>query len=311
MNGNGKHPYRSSDSVLRAIVLVPLLVFFFTGLVQCSKTAVDDAKPTPKVPRTVICNGYAIPLFSTPVEQLRHALGWFPDLHEKKAALEIVNDAFPDARTIHAEARLDLAYLALGRDYRYATPVQCRTAIGKYKKILSGFSDLPAICAEANWYIGWILADLLDEPGKAAKYFQTVVETYPDTTLQLKSTVPWVSLVLPQVEKMPQAQYARPTYYWSSIALLELVRTSERQADKWSAFEKLYADHRSSQATGYAIRELLGGSPSLRHKITAYAKQHLKTMMFSGPMEKDIHALMQNADLLEPPTHNRQNPVAE
>jgi hypothetical protein len=127
---------------------------------------------------------------------------------------------------------LNLAYLALGRDYRYASPAQCHIAIGKYKKILSEFSDLPTICAEANWYIGWILADLLDEPGKASTYFQTVVAQYPDITLHLKPAVPWMSLILPQVDKRPQAVYERPIYCWSSIALLELVRTSEKQADK-------------------------------------------------------------------------------
>jgi hypothetical protein len=118
-------------------------------------------------------------------------------------------------------------------------------------------------------------------------------------------------MVLPQVEKRPQAVYERPRYYWSSIALLELVRTSERQDDKWSAFEKLYTDHRSSQATEYAIRELLSGSASLRRKTAAYAEQHLKAMMFSGPMAKEIHALLHNADPLEPRSHNRLDPGAE
>ncbi len=311
MNGNGKHPYHSSDSVLGAIVLMYLLVVCCMGIVQCRKAAVDDVKPTPKILRTVVRNGYAIQLFSTPDEQLRQALRWFPDLHEKKASLEVVMDAFPEARNAHAEARLDLAYLALGRDYRYTTPAQCHTAIGKYEKILSEFSDLPAICAKANWYIGWILADLLDEPGKAAAYFQTVVERYPDTTVHFKCAVPWVSLVLPQVAKRTQAVYERPRYYWSSIALLELVRTSERQADKWSAFEKLVTDHSSRQATGFAVRELLSGSPSMRRKTAAFVKQHLKAMMSSSPVAKDIHELLQKADLLEPHSHIRQNPGAE
>jgi hypothetical protein len=73
----------------------------------------------------------------------------------------------------------------------------------------------------------------------------------------------------------------------------------------------LYADHRSSQATAYATRELLSGTPSLRRKTAACAKQHLDAMMFSGPVVKDIHELLQNADLLEPQPYNRQNPGAE
>lgn len=311
MIGCGKHPYRSGDAVLCEIVLALLLVVYGTGLVQCRKAAVDEVNPSLKVPRIIVRNGYAIQLCSTPDEQLRHALGWFSDLNEKKASLEVVMDAFPDARDFHAEARLELAYLALGRDYRYASAAQCHAAIGNYKKILSGFSDLPAICAEANWHIGWILADLLNEPGKAAAYFQTVVEQYPDVHLHLKPAVPWVSLVLPQVDNRPQAVYERPRYYWSSIALLELVRTSKKQADKWSAFEKLYTDHRNSPATAFAMRELLNGPPSLRRKTAALAKQHLEAMMFSSPMAKEVRQLLKDADLLEPPSSNWRNPEAE
>ncbi len=311
MKGIGKHPYFSRHSVLGIIALVALMAVCSIGLVQCGKASVDDGKPAQKVPRTIQLDGYAIQLFPTADEQLRHALRWYADIDEKKASFEAVRDAFPDARNAHAEAGLGLAYLALGRDYRLATAEQCRGAISRYKEILSEYADLAPICAKADWYIGWILADLLHEPGRAAGYFQKVVTNYPDATLNFKSAVPWVSLVLPQVEERTQAVYERPKYFWSSIALLELVRTSESEADRWSAFEKLFNDPRSRQATEFAIRALLRGSPSLRPKIAPYAQQHLKTMKFDDPLAKDIRELLQNAGLLETPSQNRQKPEAE
>ena len=155
---------------------------------------------------------------------------------------------------------------------------------------------MSAICAEANWYIGWILADLLDKPGEAAAYYYIVIEKYPATTLNLKSVVPWVSLVLPQIEQRPQAVYERPMYYWASVALLELVRNSEVEADKWSAFTKLCTDFGDSRVTLYAIRELLSGSPTLRRKTADFVKRHLKATLFSAPLEKEIRKLLNAFD---------------
>jgi hypothetical protein len=299
MNGHRKHFSLLKHSVFGARTLVFVVIVCCTSLMQCNEADVDDAQPAPRVNRTIDHDGYAIPLFSTAEEQFRHALGWFSDLNEKKASLEVVIDTFPEAKTVHAEARLELAYLALGRDYRYSSPAQCHAAIGKYHFILSEFSDLPVICAEANWYIGWILADLLDEPGKAVAYYQTVVADYPDATLNLRVAVPWVKLVLPLKKKRPQDENEHPTRYWSSMALLELVRISGTEAGQWSAFEALYADHRSSPATGYAMRILLYGSPSLQRQTAAYAKQHLVAGMFSGDVARQIRERLNNAGLLD------------
>ena len=311
MNGILNHSHQTTNSVVGGILIVAVLIGCCIGIVQCSRADLDEKRDTAQVPQTVIRGGYTIQVFSTPEEQLRHALVWFPDPHEKKASLEVLIDTFPDARNVCAEAELELAYMALGPDYRIASPAQCQTAIDKYKKILTEFPDLPDICAEANWYVGWILADLLGEPGKAAAYYHEVVEKYPATTLNLKSAVPWVSLVLPQLEQRPQAVYERPKYYWASIALLELVRSSETEADKWSAFIKLYTKYRDSRATSYAIRELLNGAPTLRRKTVAYANRHLNATLFSAPMEKEIRKLLNTFDLPGRQLQHGQNQGAE
>jgi len=298
MYRNLKRHHLTSDSMFGSIVMVAVLIACCAALLQCNEGDLDGREPAASdVPRSIIRNGYKIQLFSSPEEQLRHARAWFSDPLQKRAALEVLIDSFPDAGKVRAEAELELAYLTLGSDYRFATPAQCRAAISQYKQILSDFSDLPFICAKANWYIGWILADLLHERRNAAAYFQTVIDQYPDTALNLKPPVPWVSLVLPQIADRPQAVYERPTYYWGSIALLELVRISEAEADKWSAFQKLYSDYRSRQATGYAIHELLKGPPSLAQKTVPYAKNHLDAMLFSRPLAKEIRGLLKNAEL--------------
>lgn len=310
MNDHRKHFSLLIHSLSAAKTMVVVLMVCCAGLLQCNAADMDDKQPVPQVSRVIDHGGYTIPLFATAKEQLGHALGWFSDLNEKRASLEVVIDAFPENRNIDVEARLELAYLALGRDYRYSSAAQCHAAIGKYQSILSEFSDLPVICAEANWYIGWILADLLDEPGKAVAYYQTVAADYPGATLNSSTAVPWVELVLPLKRNRPQDENEHPARYWSSLAFLELVRISATDSGKWSAFEQLYADHRSSPSTGYAIRLLLHGSPSLQRKAATYARQHLIAGLFSGHMAGQIRERLKNIGLLDDQPQKKQPPEA-
>ena len=285
MRGKANQPGRSFFVVL-------LLVACCIGAIHCSRPeSGNPVSPTVQV-NTVTRNGYTIQLFPAAEDQLRHAQGWFSDPKEKKAALEVLIQVFPDDKVVRAEAELELAYIALGSDYRFATPDECRSAIDKYHRILKDYAHLPDVSAKANWYIGWILADLLNEPRKAAVYYQTVVDRYPKATLSLKSPVPWVSLVLPQVEDRPKAVYQRPIYYWASLALLELVRNSEDADDALIAFKTLYTDFRGSQATGYAIRDLLKDRQNLVGQIAPYAKEYLEAKLFTRSMEKEVRELL-------------------
>lgn len=204
----------------------------------------------------------------------------------------MVIDQFPAAREVRALAEMELAYLTLGTDYRFAMPEQCRMAIEAYRQVVVNYTDLPAVCAKANWYIGWILADLLNERHEAATYFLAIIETYPDAKLSLAPPVPWVSLVLPRSEDQPQTVYDRPSHIWGSLALLELIRISDTEVDKWLAFTKLYTRYPRSLATAYAMRELLMGSPWLAQKTVAYAKTHLKAMRFRRPLADEIPKLL-------------------
>lgn len=274
------------------LFFVVVLIAYGAIFIQCKGEAMGGAETKAASPISVVRGGFTIALLETPEAQLRHAQTRFADPREKKASLEVVIDQFPAAREVRASAEMQLAYLILGVDYRFATSEQCRMAIEAYRQVLVAHADLPAVCAKANWYIGWILADLLNQRREAANYFFAILETYPETKLSLKPPVPWVSLVLPRSEDRPQTVYDRPTIFWGSLALLELIRISDTEVEKWLAFTKLYARYPTSLATAYAMRELLMGSPWLAQKTVAYAKAHLKAMRFRRPLADEIPKLL-------------------
>lgn len=299
-----------SGTRLGSLARVALAVVCAAVLLQCGggDSGVHEANRS-DLPRSEMHNGYAIPLFEAPDDQLRHARAWFSDTQEKRAALEVLIERFPDARSVRAEAELELAYLSLGADHRFATPTECRDAVDRYRQVLSDYADIPAICAKANWYIGWILADLLLEHRKAVPYFQAIVHRYPQAALNLKSPVPWVSLVLPQIAQRPHTVADQPDIYWAGIALLELVRIGEHEADRWSAFQKLYSEYPRSPATGFAMRELLNSSGSLARKAAPLAQAYLDAGFFSRPLAREIPGLLEKNRRLRPlvpPSRSRE-----
>lgn len=290
----------------RCVVIVSIWGVCFLSILNCTDIDKKGTPPTVDLQQTVVRDGYTIQLFSSPEEQLRNSMAWFSDPKEKIASLQVLIDRVPASRLIRAEAQLELAYLALGSDYRFTSREESAVAISKYQAIIEKYSDIPSVCAKANWYIGWILADLLDKPREAAFYYHVIVDQYHDSKLNLKPPVPWVSLVFPQVETRPQIAYERPTYYWGSIALLELIRISDDESEKWAAFQKLYAKYRSSLATGYAMRELLYGPPALAQKTVAYAQNHLNAMLFGSVLAKEIPKLLRTIKLSNQGGSNQQ-----
>lgn len=260
---------------------------------QCTKY---EPKPEPEstTHRSIVYNGHTIKLFPTPEEQLRYARTWFSDTNKKTASLKVILDKYPQSKYVRAQAELELAYLSIGSDYRYASKEECLLAINNYKKVINDYIDLPSICAKANWYIGWIYAELLNNREEAIAYYQTIIKQYPEEKFNLVPPVPWVSLVLPQIDRKPQTVYARPTYYWASIALLEIIRISNNEHEIWTAFQKLYTDYTNSIATGYAIRELLLSSPPLSEKIIVYANTYLNRMQFAPALAREIPAILRS-----------------
>jgi tetratricopeptide (TPR) repeat protein len=296
MYENFKWIHRQLGQSHAVIALATMLITGSILLIQCTQQSEKTVKKTIATVsvKTVSYSGYTFELFTSPEQQLQYALTWFNDPNEKRAALELLIEHFPEAKTICAEADLELAYLILGVDYRFANSTACLHAIEKYQRIVSRYTDLPWICAKAHWYMGWIYADLLKQKRKAVKHYQTIVADYPDAVLSLKPPVPWVGLVLPQAIEKPMAVYEYPVYRWSSIALLEIIRDSRNEDEKWMAFEKLWSDDRASLAMGYAIRELLFDSPSIAQKVASRAEAYLNMGLFSQPMAEEVRGALES-----------------
>jgi Tetratricopeptide repeat len=273
------------------IALVAMLLAWGALLIQCTDQPAGT-KGTSASLKTIAGDGNAIEHFTAPEQQLQYTRTWLTDPAEKKAALESLIQRFPEAKTVRAEAELDLAYLALGLDYRFADSAACLDAIGKYQHIAAHNSDLPQVCAKAHWYMGWIYADLLNDKRQAIAHYQTIVEQYPDATLSIKPPVPWVGVVLPQAIKRPKAVYEYPTYKWSSIALLEIIRNSDKDDEKLNAFEKLWSHDRASLAMGYAFRALVYDSPALAQKVAARAGVYLRARLFSQPIAEEVRSAL-------------------
>jgi hypothetical protein len=289
--GNNRNPRR----ILGWLMILSMV--FNVATPYGDVPSISDRPAVGDAVRVVTRNGYAIEIYESAEDQLRYARAWFSDPREKQAALEVLIEQYPEAKTVRAEAELELAYLSLGTDYRFADKTACRRALQQYRQIAARFADLPAIGAKAHWYMGWIYADLLGQKQLAVSQYQTVVEQFPGITLKLEPPVPWVSLVLPQVADKPRADYERPVYVWRSMALLEIIRNSEDDEEKWSAFEKLWADDLTGVATGHALRALLHGSPTLARKVAGYARFYLQTRLFSQPMTDEVRAALSLAGL--------------
>jgi hypothetical protein len=294
MPENNKWILRPTGPSYTSFALLAVLIAWSTLLVQCTQGPIDTKKEATAPLQTTIRDGYTFQLFATPEQQLQYTRTWFSDPNEKRVALELLLERFPEAKTVRAEVELELAYLSLGVDYRFADSAAGLRAIEKYRQIALRYSDLPSICAKAHWYMGWIYADLLNKKPEAISHYQTIVKEYPDATLSLKPPVPWAGLVFPQAIEKPMAVYQYPTYKWSSIALLEIIRNSENEDEKWIAFEKLWTGDRSSLAMSYAFRSLVNDSPALSRKVAARADAYLEAGQVSQPIAQEIRIALKS-----------------
>ena len=183
---------------------------------------------------------------------------------------------------------MELAYLKLGIDHRFADRNTCMRALDTYRQITTRFSDLPEICAKAHWYMGWIHADLLNQKRQAIAHYQTVYRRYPDARIKIESPITWVVLVMPQIKTEIKDVDKQKVRYWASLALLEIIRNSVREQERWEAFQALWSDYRTSLATGYALCALLNGQTSISPKVIGCARDYLEKQKLSQPLADEI-----------------------
>lgn len=259
----------------------------------CEQRQMDRTEIQNPVPVTVSRDGYTVCVFPTAEEQLRYARGSFSDPQEKRLALQVLLERYPESRVIRGQAELELAYLALGHDYRLADPSACRQALECYAQVIGTYEDLPSICAKAYWYMGWILTDLLQEKRSGMDKYWVVVDRYPDEIMRLEPAPPWVRLVLPEGRNKERAVYEQPAYYWSSLALLEIIRTGENLEERRNAFQTLWLHDSNSLATGFALLKLLCSTPALAGEISEYAGAYLESGNPTRSLAEDIRKTLE------------------
>ena len=237
-----------------------MLAVFMLILWGCVAEPPDMNEPADE-PAVVIISGFTIPVFATATEQLSYAKSLSVNPREKSTALNLIIGRFPDDRHQHGEARLELAYLHLGNDFRLADAQACEKALAAYEAVAREFSDLPAIRAKAYWYMAWIYTDLLQDKPKGLALYALLAERHPEDSFSRIFPVPWLKLVFPNPEIKPYTADDRHSHSWAGLALLEIVRHADDSQTRKEAFEKLWRGHRESLTTGYALKEILRRRP--------------------------------------------------
>lgn len=233
--------------------------------------------------------GFTFPLFATATEQLSYAKSLVVNPLEKSAALNLVIEHFPQDRRYQGEARLELAYLHLGRDFRLADQQACQRALSAYEEIAREFAELPAIRAKAYWYMAWIYTDLLKEKRNGLALYALLAEKHPEDNFSRIFPVPWLKLVFPDPKIKPYTADDRYSHSWAGLALLEIVRNADEPETQEKAFQKLWLDHRHSLTTGYALKEILrSGHPM--DDMAALIDEYIRGNTINTALNKDLLA---------------------
>ncbi|WP_299979651.1 hypothetical protein [Desulfobacula sp.] len=242
----------------KTLAIIIILLLFLAALASdcCSDKPTSLSLPKSDPP-IISFQGFKIPQFPTARGQLNYAKSVFPDPEEKKAALKILFNFFPEAKLQCGNAALNLAYMNLGYDYRFAARQAYYNAIKDYRDVIKNFKGYPQILVKANWYLGWIHCDLLKEKKIGIPYFRHIVKTYPDLQMGISSPVPWVSLVYPLTVTGKQPTKDTTNKQWASLALLEIIRHAPNRNEVFNAFDLLWKNYQNSVPTGLAIKLLL------------------------------------------------------
>ncbi len=243
--------------------------------------------------QTVEKMGYDIPVFATASGQLNYARTLVSKPAEKSAALEVLIDRFPGDREKTGEARLELAYMLLGYDFRLADQTACNKALYAYKDIAREFKDTPSVFTKAHWYMGWIHTDLLNDKHQGVALYLTLAEQYPEYSFSRISPVPWLELIFPHPNTKPYTAEDKQFHFWADLALLEIVKNADDDEKRMAAFNKLWEMHPESLAAGYALKEILQHSPSpqkMAHVVNAY----IQLNKANPELNRDLELLISN-----------------
>jgi tetratricopeptide (TPR) repeat protein len=281
-------------SACRNIVRAGAFIFLLPILFASCSEGRKDAPSVTGEHSVIEINGKMVPVFLTAEEQLNYTRSWFADIGEKRAALDAFLTLYPEKKRFCGMAALDLAYLQLGGDYRFAPQHTAFEAIKAYKDILREYEEYPEIQVKSYWYIGWIYADLLQDPEKGIEYYRIVARDYPEDRIFLLSPAPWVSIIYPDDESLQTALNTPPEKNWAALALLEIIRNSENTEEAWAAFLRLWGEYRNNVATGFALRLIL----EKRHNVDEaliiareFMEKNFSNVHILGDIQKQINAI--------------------
>ncbi len=276
----------------RALRTWILPCIFLLSLTSCSqqKAPCGIAQEGKQI---ILRQGYAIPIHPSAAEQLRFALSQFSDLGKRRAALNSVIELFPLQRTQVAEAKLELAYLSLGDDFRLAGKNDCRDAVANYESIAKQYHDLRPICAKARWYIAWIYMDLLRDKKAGLLNYQRVVSEFTNEGFLPTPHLPWQEIFAKAAKK--ETAFLSRKEYWGAIALLEIIRNVESLQYKQGALRQLIELYPASRAVPYALINVLEG-PAVPAEAVQIAKQWLQSNNCYPPMKDYLKLRISSQD---------------
>ncbi len=243
----------TQNGLLRCSLVILLLALL---LISCSEAPSENSE-TVAEQRFVEISGRRVPVFLSAEEQLNYSRSWFAETDDKKAALRALVQLYPEKRQYSALAELDLAYLELGGDYRFAPEHAAFTALKAYKEVLRNYAEFPYVQAKAYWYIAWIYSDLLQDIHKGLEYFQRVAHDFPNEQVVLLPSAPWVSIIYPDEEDIGKTLYSPPANYWAALALVEIIRYTENDETAWQSFLSLWRNYRETVSVGFGLRLIL------------------------------------------------------
>ncbi len=275
---------------------IALTILFFLPLSGC-KDLPSEKKISIEQQNTVVIDEIAIPVLPSSKEQFNYTRSWFSDGNVKRAALKAYIQLYPDNEKECGMAALDLAYLQLGDDYRFASDEAYYSALDSYNMILAGYADFPEIMAKALWYIGWISTDLLYDRQKGLASYWKVVEKYPRERVSLLPPAPWVSIIYPQADPDGNTVQDPPGNSWAALALVEIIKHTEDPEAAWTFFIRLWHDYRNDMATGFALRHVLRRRYHVNETIVManeFMERNLSNIHLLSDIRREIMAMDSN-----------------
>ena len=248
-------PAISVRKLSRRAVNLSFFYLLFVVLLQGCETANNLKIEEAKHAASLTIAGYTIPQLKTPAMQLAFATS-IGEEDNKKAALQAVQQFYPEERDICGMAAFELAYLLLGRDYRLTSNnARFEKAMKELEKLAQDFSDIPAIKVLSLWYQGWIASELLHDKERALPYFREVAFASDSPPITQYTPERLVDLTPGQPAENRHAAVEKLD--WSDLALLAIVQTSENTEELLAAIKTLSQKNHKGLALGLALKSYL------------------------------------------------------